>query len=81
MENFDTAMDSIRDVANSVVAKLRQVSREVDEATVKFGMKFGVEGKLFVASAKGEASFEVELKWKREIPPPTPQAMAGRSGT
>ena len=69
VETFDSAMDSIREVANSVAQKLRQVSADVDEATIKFGMKFGVEGKIFVASAKGEASFEVELKWKRDSGP------------
>jgi hypothetical protein len=72
IETFDSAMDNIREVANSVALKLRQVSDDVDEATIKFGMKFGVEGKIYVASAKGEASFEVELKWKRETAPPAP---------
>ena len=62
---FDAVMENVRDSANVLIEKLRELSKAPDEIAVEFGVKVNVEGKAFIASAGAAANFKIALKWKK----------------
>jgi hypothetical protein len=71
-ERFADAIEQIKPVAHTVLAKLRDLS--ADEIGVEFGIKLSAKTGVILASADAEANFTVTLTWKREdprsLPPP-----------
>jgi NTP-dependent ternary system trypsin peptidase co-occuring protein len=65
---FEESVAKVVPAAAGLVAQLRAAAEGASEVTVKFGLKFTAEAKVFVAAAGGEATFEVGLKW---TDPPT----------
>lgn len=65
---FDTAVDSVRDAANTILTKLKSLTDSPDEIEVTFGLKASGElgGSFVVAKAGLEANYSVKLKWTRE---------------
>jgi Trypsin-co-occurring domain 1 len=61
-KTLETAWDSIVPVVRSLSKKLADCGPS--EAEIKFGVKIGSDLNAIVASAKGEANFEVSLSWK-----------------
>lgn len=63
-KSFSEAMDQVKPVAETVMAKLRGLNQPADEIEVKFNLKLSADAGAIITSVGGEASFEVTLKWK-----------------
>jgi hypothetical protein len=65
--SFEKAMDTVKPVAEAIIAKLRQLSEPPHEMEVEFGLKMSAEAGAFVAAAGVEANYKVTLTWKRPL--------------
>jgi hypothetical protein len=65
-QTFESALETIKPAASSILAKLGNLSVPVDQVSVEFGIKFGAKAGTFIASADSEANFKVNLTWKRK---------------
>jgi hypothetical protein len=60
-------MDTVRENAQALIDKVKQLSDPPDEVEVAFGLKAtGELGNLAVAKVGAEANYTVKLTWKRE---------------
>ncbi|HET6429818.1 MAG TPA: CU044_2847 family protein [Phycisphaerae bacterium] len=62
-ETFEAALARVKQTARVVVENLRDLATSPDEIQVEFGFKADLKGNLLIASAGGEATFKVALKW------------------
>lgn len=62
---FETALDNIQPVAQSIIAKLRSLIDTPDEVEVQFSLKLTAEAGMVVAAGGVEAHYKVTLRWKR----------------
>ena len=63
---FNQALSQIRNSANLIVTRLRDLSDPPDEVEVTFGLKASGEvGNIIVAKGALEANYTVTLKWKK----------------
>lgn len=65
-QTLEDALDNVKDTANAVITKLRNVHQSPEEVTVEFGIKFGAKGNVFIAGGEAEANFKVAIKWKKD---------------
>ena len=65
-QSFEAAMERIRPVAGTLIAKLRGLHDPPDEVEVEFGLKMNAEAGAVLAAAGAEANYKVTLTWKRE---------------
>src|SRR5688572_26838268 len=63
--SFDAALERLQPLAQTLIAKLRDVGERPDEIGVEFGLKMSMAAGLVVAHTSGEANFKVTLQWKR----------------
>jgi hypothetical protein len=63
---FEAALENIRPIANTIIAKLKNLTSNPDQIQVEFGLKLTAQAGAILASASGEANFKVALTWKRE---------------
>ena len=63
---FENALGSIRPLANAVVSKLQDLNYPPDEIGVEFGLSFRADGNAILTRVGADASFKVNLHWKRE---------------
>jgi hypothetical protein len=61
-KTFEAAWNSVFPVIHSLSKSM--ASCAANEAEIKFGVKLGSDLNAFIASATGEANFEVTLVWK-----------------
>lgn len=66
-KSFESALETIKPVANAILTKVGSLDQPADEIEIKFGIKITSEFKAVVASGGGEVNYEIILKWKREI--------------
>jgi hypothetical protein len=59
----DSAMASIREIADRVSSTTSQIVNRPDEVSVEFGLKLDAAGGALIARAEVEAHFVVTLKW------------------
>ena len=64
-EQFDDALETVRPIADKVLAKLRDLAEEPDEVSVEFGINLGFKAGVVIASGSTGANFKVALKWTR----------------
>ena len=62
-QTFESALQSIKPAAASIVRFLRELEDSPDEVSVEFGIKLNVKAGV-VISADAEANYKVNLKWK-----------------
>lgn len=63
---FEDAMETARNVAESVIGKLTNLSKSPQEINVEFNLKLNSKIGAIVSSAGAEANFKVTLKWRQE---------------
>lgn len=63
-QSFETALDKIKPVTNSIINNLRNHKDSPDEISVEFGLKMTAEAGAIIASAGIEANFKVFMTWK-----------------
>lgn len=62
-KSFESAMDKIKPVANTIIKKVRSMNEPADEVEVKFGIKLTAEMGAIIASGEAEVNYEITLKW------------------
>ncbi|MEA5507213.1 CU044_2847 family protein [Halotia wernerae UHCC 0503] len=65
-QTFESALSTVKPVANAIIAKMNSLHQPADEVEVKFGIKISAQLGAIVASGNGEVNYEITLKWKRE---------------
>ncbi|MCZ2526251.1 CU044_2847 family protein [Streptomyces sp. NPDC059506] len=68
---FESAMDTVRDVARSVAARVRGFPGGPDELVVEFGVEMSAKAGAVVTAVGASAQLKVSLKWQA---PPKQQA-------
>jgi hypothetical protein len=64
---FEDAMNVVRENAQTIIDKVKNLSDPPDEMEVTFGLKAAGEvGNFAVAKASAEANYIVKMVWKRE---------------
>jgi len=64
---FEDAMSVVRENAQTIINKVKDLSDPPDEVEVTFGLKAAGElGNFAVAKVSAEANYTVKMKWKRE---------------
>ncbi len=65
-KTFESALDTVKPLANAIMTKVRSLNQPADEVEVKFGVKMSAELGAVIASGNAEVNYEITLKWKRE---------------
>ena len=63
---FEEALNRVKPAAETIIAKLRDLSSAPDQVEVEFGLKLSAEAGAFFASASAEANFVITLSWSRK---------------
>ena len=64
-EDLTAALTRFRTLAETMIGTFADLSEQPDEITVGFGIKATAAAGLVVAQASGEATFTVNLRWRR----------------
>ena len=64
-QSFGQAIEKIKPVADCIITKLHDISKQPDEIGVEFGFKLNAKAGVVIASMDTEANFKVTLSWKR----------------
>ncbi len=62
--HFDSAIQVIKVVGDSVINKISQLGQKPDEISIKVGLKFTAEAGAIIAKTAAEGNLEVTLLWK-----------------
>jgi len=63
---FEAALENVQPIANTIIAKLKNLTTTPDQIQVEFGLKLTAQAGAILASASGEANLKVGLTWKKE---------------
>lgn len=63
-QKFETAMNNIKPAINALMRSLKEIN-EPDEICVDVGIKVSQEFGAIFASAGGDVTFKVSLKWQK----------------
>lgn len=64
-KTFGEALSTIKPIAEAIISNLEKLNRKPDEIQVKFGVKMNAQVGAYIASACGEANYEVNIIWKQ----------------
>lgn len=64
-KTFESALDTIKPAANSILNKLRSLNEPADEVEVKFSIKMNAGLDFVVAAGSAEANYEITLRWRQ----------------
>jgi hypothetical protein len=59
--SFDAALGRLQPMAQTLIARLRDLAERPDGIGVEFGLKMSMDAGLVVAHSSGEANFKVTL--------------------
>lgn len=62
---FESALNTIKPVATTIMNKVQSLNQPADEVEVKFGIKMTVGLGAVIASGNAEVNYEITLKWKQ----------------
>ena len=62
-ESFDSALVSVRGLAERFQESLTNMPKRPDAVTVEFSVKLGAKAGVIIASGSGEANFKIALTW------------------
>jgi hypothetical protein len=62
--SFESALDTIRTVAEGVLAQVTDLARHPNEVKVEFGLQLSAKAGAVLAAASGTAHLRVELTWQ-----------------
>jgi len=61
---FESALETIRTVAEGVLGQMAGLARHPDEVKVEFGLQLSAKAGAVLAAAAGTAHLRVELTWQ-----------------
>ena len=64
-KTFESALNTIKPVASTILNKVQSLNQPADEVEVKFGIKMTAGLGAVVASGNAEVNYEITLKWKQ----------------
>lgn len=65
-QTFESALETVKPIANAIITKVRSLKQPADEVEVKFGIKINAQLGAVVASGSSEVNYEITLKWKKD---------------
>jgi hypothetical protein len=65
-ETFEDTLKGITSILNSAIADIDRLDKKPDEYEINLGFTLGAEGSIYILAAKGEASFNIRVLWKRD---------------
>jgi hypothetical protein len=65
-ESFDKALKPLKDVSNSIVNCIKDITHSPEEVEVELGLKFTAKAGIILTSLDSEAHLKVVFKWKNE---------------
>ncbi len=65
---FETALGTIKKVAEKVVAQIRSIENIPDEVECKIGVTFSADANVIFSKIGTECNLELTLKWIKEKP-------------
>ena len=66
-QTLDSAMESVKPLANTIMNKIKSLNEPADEVEVKFGIKMSAELGAVIASGNAEVNYEITLKWNKKL--------------
>ncbi len=63
-KTFEESLGIVKPVANTVLNKLKDLSKQPEEVQVSFGISMDLKAGMFIAAGTG-ANFNVTLTWKK----------------
>ena len=67
-KKFEEALSTVKNVAGSVINKIKEIEASPDEVSVKLGIKFNVEVGVVIAKCSKEGNLEITMTWKKDKP-------------
>lgn len=64
-QSLGQMLDTVRPVADSFVARFRELAHAPDEIALEFGVSLSAEADVVIASTATAANFSVTLTWNR----------------
>ncbi|ATL31447.1 CU044_2847 family protein [Streptomyces formicae] len=64
-QSLGQVLDVVRPVADTFVARCREMAHPPDEATVEFGVSLSADAKVVIAGTSAAANFSVSMTWHR----------------
>ena len=64
-QSFDTALGSVRNIAESLHGALTGVVNAPDNVTVTFGISFSASAGVIIAKGEGGANLNITMAWDR----------------
>ncbi|MFM6349333.1 MAG: CU044_2847 family protein [Dolichospermum sp.] len=65
-QTFESALETVKPIANAIITKVSSLKQPADEVEVKFGIKISAQLGAVVASGNSEVNYEITLKWKKD---------------
>ncbi len=65
-KTFEESIDIVKPVANTILSKLSDISKQPEEVKVSFGISIDYKAGMFISSASAGANFNVTLTWKNK---------------
>lgn len=62
-QTFEESLGIVKPVANTVLSRLKDLSKQPEEVQVSFGISMDLKAGMFIAAGAG-ANFNVTLTWK-----------------
>jgi hypothetical protein len=65
-KSFESALNNLSPIANTIISKLNNIAIPPDEASVEFGLALRADASVAITKMGTEANFKINLKWVRE---------------
>lgn len=65
-ESFEKALKPLKEVSNSIINCIAEISNSPDEISVELGLRFTAKAGIILTSLDSEANLKIVLKWQRE---------------
>ncbi len=64
-QSFNDALKPLKEISNSIIDSVRQISNAPDEVEVELGLKFSAKAGIILTSLDSEVNFKITLKWQK----------------
>lgn len=65
-DSFDKALKPLKEVSNSIISCIKEISDSPKEVEVEFSLKFTARAGIILTSLDSEAHLKIVLKWQNE---------------
>lgn len=65
-ESFEKALKPLKDMSNSIINCVKEISNSPNEIEVELGLRFTAKAGIILTSLDSEAHLKIVLKWQKE---------------